>query len=368
MNFFNRRWKFIFFLFLAVPAFAEVPPVSLSFFGLYGSPVQPLGLASSSTDILGFDVLGEWNPSNYASLGLSYEQASFYFNPGTTFSAVNFEGRFFPFQNGKEKFSPYVYGGAGLGLSTGGGTLLKTGLGSRVSFIGPLFLDFTAGSHWIMSTGTAQFVDFRAGLSYSFDFKPPQETKPAPKVTATPAPTVPVTNVFPGASPLPTATEVVLEMASPTPMPVIPQAPVTTLAQSKMYYKIGMNAFLAGNYPLALKALKKSLTLKEKHKHPYKYAETYATIGVIYQFHALKVKDHNQKALLYYKKALAIDPTTKSAKHYYKKLKAQVARESKKKKTKPRPPSSGTASEPSASRDTSVPTPVPTENHSLNQY
>ena len=341
-------------------------PISLSFFGLYGSPVQPLGLASSVTDIWGFDALGEWNASYYASLGLSYEQASFYYNPGFTFSALNIEGRVFPLQNGKNKFSPYVYGGAGLGLSTGGGTLLKTGIGSRVSFVGPLFLDFTAGSQWILSTGTSQFVDFRAGLSYSFDFKPPQEEKPVSKATPTPAPTAPTTNVAPIVSPLPTATVLALEMASPTPMPVIFQAPVTTLAQSKMYYKIGMDAFLAGNYPLSLKALKKSLTLKEKHKHPYKYAETYATIGVIYQFHASKVKDHNQKALLYYRKALAIDPTTKSARRYYKRLKAQVARESKKRKLKRK--ASRTTSESPVSVEPSVPTPIPAANHSLNQY
>jgi hypothetical protein len=41
---------------------------------------------------------------------------------------------------------------------------------------------------------------------------------------------------------------------------------------------------------------------------------------------------------LNYKRALAIDPTTKSAKHYYKKLKAKVAAESKRKhKLKPKP-------------------------------
>lgn len=364
----KHGWKLIFCLFAVGPVLADVSPISLTFFGLYGSPVQPLGLASSTTDILGFDVLGEWNPSNYASLGLSYEQASFYYNPGFTFSAVNFEGRVFPFENGKDKFSPYAYGGAGLGLSTGGGTLLKAGLGSRVSFIGPLYLDLAAGSHWIMSSGTAQFVDFRAGLSYSFELKPPKEEKPAPK--ATPSPTAaPVTTAtaVPAVSPSPTATQVALEVASPTPMPVISQAPVTTLAQGKFYYKIGNDAFKAGNYPLALKAYKKSLTLKEKHKAAYYYAETYAQLGVIYQFHALKVKGHNHKALSYYKKALAIDPRTKSAKHYYKKLKAQVARESKKKTKTIRKPSEGVTPPPTSGDVSNSPTPS-TQNQSLNQY
>lgn len=368
MAFLKRGWKLLFFIFVMGPAFADVSPFSLTFFGLYGSPVQPLGLASSLTDIVGFDVLGEWNASNYASLGLSFEQADFYSDPAFSFSTINIEGRVFPFQNEKEKFSPYLYGGAGLGVSTGGGTLLKAGLGSRVSFIGSLFLDFTAGSHWIVSPANAQYVDFRAGLSYSFELKPPKEEKPAPTATAIPAVSTPkVQATVPMASPVPTATQMSLEMATPTPMPVIFQAPVTTLAQSKKFYKIGMDAFLAGNYPLALKALKKSLTLKEKHKHPYKYAETYATIGVIYQFHAHKVKDHDKKALIYYKKALAIDPTTKSAKHYYKKLKAKLARESKHKpKPIPAPVSEGT--QPSTSGDAlNPPTPSGT-GQSLNQY
>ncbi len=125
-------------------------------------------------------------------------------------------------------------------------------------------------------------------------------------------------------------------------------APVTTLKEVKKYYKLGMKAFMVRNYALSLKLLKKSLASKEIHGAKYYYAETYATIGVIYQFHAHKVKDHLQKALLNYKKALSIDPTTKAAKHYYKKLKAQLARQA---KPKPMPlpasgPVSGTDSSP----------------------
>ncbi len=43
-----------------------------------------------------------------------------------------------------------------------------------------------------------------------------------------------------------------------------------------------------------------------------------------------EVKDHDQKALLNYKKALAIDPSTKSAKRFYKKLKSKLTAESRK--------------------------------------
>ena len=353
----KHGWKAVFLLLLAGPVLAEVQPISLTFFGLYGSPVQPLGLASSTTDILGFNVLGEWNPSDYASLGLGFEQATFYSNPGFNFSTANFEGRVFPFQNGKDKFSPYAYGGAGLVVSNGGGTLLKAGLGSRVSFIGPLFLDFSAGSHWIVSPGNAQYVDFRAGLSYSIELNPKPTPTATPAPTATPSPTVLPVVSLPGQAPTPTPAAPVTIFSAPQTI-FISQAPVTTLAQGKRYYKLGMKSFKAGDYKASFKYLKKSLELKERHKRAYYYAETYATLGVIYQFHARGMKDHLQKALDSYKKALAIDPTTKSAKHYYKPLKAQLAREAKMKaKAMPGPTVAPTTAPVPSSPSASTPTP-----------
>lgn len=359
MALWKNGWKiFLCFLWMAPALASEVPPASLTFFGVYGMPVQPLGLAASNADGIGFNILGEWNASKYASLGLSFEQVTFYGNTSFTYPAVNLEGRVFPFENGKDKFSPYVYGGAGLGLSAGSAIQLKAGLGSRVSFVGPLFLDLAVGSHWIQSPASAQYVDVRAGLSYSFGFK--EETSkpsPTPAAASSPVATATMAPAVPVASSTPPPVEA-LPIVS-TPAPVISQAPVTTLAQSKQYYKIGMQAFLAGNYALAFKALKKSLTLKEKHKHPYKYAETYSTLGVIYQFHAHKVPNHLQKALVCYKKALAIDPTTKSAKHYYKKLRAQLAKESKTKKKHPpaAPPADSSSAPPSSGATGDSPAP-----------
>jgi tetratricopeptide (TPR) repeat protein len=134
--------------------------------------------------------------------------------------------------------------------------------------------------------------------------------------------------------------EQVISLEEPvTPTPVIDLKPVKSLKEAVKYYKMGNAAFKAGNYPLALKAYKKSLTLKEKHKAAYYKAETYAQIGVIYQFHALKVKDHEKKALGNYKAALKIDPKTKSAKKFYPKLKAKLDKEAKAAKEKAKPSS-----------------------------
>jgi hypothetical protein len=348
-------WRVLVFLLLSQFAYADVPPISVSFFGMYGTPVQPLGLAGATANGYGLDVLGEWNPSDIASLGLSFEKI--YFEDVSNFSVpmLNLEGRLFPFENGKNKFSPYLFGGAGLNLSsTGGPVQLKAGVGSRVSLIGPLFFDIAAGSHWIQPPNDFQYVDVRAGLSCFIDFKPASEKPSTPKATTTPGSPTPLVQASTTATitTTPTVTETPTAAQSPeeinleesptaTPIALIEAAPVTTLAGVKKYYKLGMKAFLDRNYALSFKLLKKSLAVKEIHGAKYYYAETYATLGVIYQFHSSKVKDHEQKALIYYKKALAIDPTTKSAKHYYKKLKAKLAAEAKK-KPKHRPASSPT--------------------------
>ena len=328
---------------LSQVVFADVAPISLTFFGIYGSPVQPLGLAGSAPNAFGFDLLGEWNPSYYFSLGLSYEEITFYDFANFSVPMVNLESRLFPFENGKKSFSPYIYGGAGLNTSSKGGPVqLKAGIGSRVSIANPIFFDIAVGSHWIQPPNAFQYVDIRAGLGCSIDFQPVPGKSTAPVTNPTavstpilgsPTPLVPASvtpMVTATPTPIQTPEEISLE-ESPTPIPLIEAAPVTTIAGVKKYYKLGMQAFLDRNYAMSFKYLKKSLSTKEIHGAAYYYAETYATLGVIYQFHSPKIKDHDVKALFCYKKALAIDPTTKSAKHYYKKLKAKVAAEAKKK-------------------------------------
>jgi len=343
----KRGWFFLLFSALTTACGAEVSPVALTFFGLYGEPVYPPALAVPSSDGFGFNFLAEWNATSYTSLGLGFEQIAF--QGASTVPMLNFEGRIFPLENEKGKFSPYIYGGAGLNLSSGaweGPVQLKAGIGSRVSIAGPVYFDLAVGSHWLQPPNDFQYVDIRYGLSLSLSSSgKPQESKPT--ATAVPA-------VVPSATPVPsptvgwtpTATEVKSE---PSPTEVVSQpeaarveaAPVTTLAGVKKYYKLGMKAFLDGKYTQSQALLKKSLASKEIHGAKYYYAETYATLGVIYQFHNTE-KNHKKTALIYYGKALKIDPATKSAKHYYGKLKAELKPKSKAKpKVKPAEDSPG---------------------------
>ena len=334
-----KLWKVILIWFLTAVVWADVSPISLTLFGQYGEPVYPPALAVPAPNAFGFNVLGEWNATSYCSFGLGFEQTTFYGAPDFTTSMLNFEGRAFPLENEKGKFSPYVYGSVGLNLASPaawqGPVQFKAGIGSRIALIPPLFFDVAVGSHWIQPPNAFQYVDIRSGLSISFGFKDkaPAASKPAEKPLAT---TTPISTATPAGTPQIVLTPMPTTIWTPMPTPVleIQAAPVTTLAQVKKYYRLGMKAFGKRNYKLALKMLKRSLGAKEIHKAAYYYAETYATIGVIYQFHASKVKDHDLKALDNYRKALRIDPSTKSAKTYYKKLKAKVVKQ-RKPKSKP---------------------------------
>ena len=398
------RWSLLAFLLIGPWAWADYTPIDVTVFGLYGTPVAPVWLASSYTDGTGLDIVADWNPSNLISLGLSYERMTFYGSPNFSFTMYNLEGKLFPFQNGAQSFSPYIFGGAGLDPSSGGSAQLKAGLGTRVAFMGPLFLDFTAGSHWIQPPANFQYVDFRAGLSFSFDYHNPNpesnssstshssssssttttttststnvvQTKSVAAAVAAPTPVPQVVSnpVIPIGTPTAAPTEAALTLEEPTPTIVISAAPVTSVAEAKMWYQVGNEAFMAGNYPLALKAYRKSLTLKEKHKALYFYAETYSQLGVIYQFHAHKVTNHLQKALAYYKKALAIDPRTKAARKYYRPLKRQLAlaaKHSKKArhKLKPKPTPADSSAPAGGTSDSTAPSNAPSSSSTPANY
>ena len=299
---------------------------SLTYYELYGTPVEPLNYAQIATDALGFDVLAEYNPSYYASFGLSFEKTSFYDGYNTTVSFLGLETRFFGAPNGKNPFSPYIYGGVGLGLNTGTGNQLKAGLGSRIQLFPPImFLDFSAGSNWIDSG--LQYLNFRGGLSLSFDL-PKVESVPTAIPTAAKTPSVtPTATVISTmadilliptmtATPTITLTSIETVTSTSTATPVSTQTPVLDMSRVKIYYIAGMKAFEAHRDLAAVTDFKKAIAVNEPTAKYYYYAESIAMLGVIYQFRLTKVESHNKLAVKYYKRALKIDPGTKSAKKF----------------------------------------------------
>lgn len=335
--------------------------LSLSLFGSYATPLEPQDFARLATDGSGFEFLAEWNASYNASIGLNFETTSFYYGTGSSASVLGLEGRLFAFPNGKSPFSPYFSAGAGLGLTTGLGNEVKLGLGSRIRLVSPVFLDLTVGSHWFDSG--LQFADFRAGLSLSFDLvkgssssNPPKATPTAGTPTITPTPAM-KTSVTPTAT-LATATTTptpVLSLSTPTPIiesidvaPAAPMAPALALSTMKMYYKKAVTALKIKDYPTALVNYKKALSIQDKHVPSFYYAESNATIGIIYQYHS-QAKGHKALAMRYYEKALKIDPATQSAKIHLKKLKSEMAPPVKMKKVKKKVPAAVTPTAPASS-------------------
>ena len=299
---------------------------SLTYYELYGTPVEPLNYAQTTTDALGFDILAEYNPSYYASIGLNFEKTSFYDGYNTTVSFWGLETRFFGAPNGKNPFSPYIYGGVGLGLNTGTGNQLKAGLGSRIQLFPPImFLDFSAGSNWIDSG--LQYLNFRGGLSLSFDL-PKVEPVPTAIPTAAKTPSVTPTatvistmaDIFLGptvtATPTITLTSIETITSTSTAIPASTQTPVFDVSRVKIYYIAGMKAFEARRNLVAITDFKKAISVNDPTAKYYYYAESNAMLGVLYQFRLTSLPGHNKLAIKYYKRALKIDPRTKSAKKF----------------------------------------------------
>jgi len=198
-----------------------------------------------------------------------------------------------------------------------------------------------------------QYLDLKGGLSLSFDFAKGQ---PAPAATPIPA-------AAPLATPTATAVSAIVTIpVSPTstfvplntPTPVMTSAPIDTLVYTplttaqissdeskvKIYYRAGMKAFDAHQYKTAIKNFKKAIAVNDRFVQKYYYAESNAMLGVIYQFHLPAFTGHNKIAVIYYKRALKIDPMTKSAKKYLAMLQPS-------KKARKKPAAAVTASAPS---------------------
>lgn len=169
--------------------------------------------------------------------------------------------------------------------------------------------------------GTAKaFADIEIDLD--------EATKPAPtaavKLTPTPAnathqmpTTVPV--VPPTMTPIP----IKVEQAQPTPTPEEEKfiegeeptpAPQVVHGKFKMknYYDAGIKAYKGKEYDRAIRYLTQAVKTKDSYTPKFYYAEAYATLGLIYQFHII----HYDKAYNYYRMALKYEKRNHTARKY----------------------------------------------------
>jgi hypothetical protein len=92
-------------------------------------------------------------------------------------------------------------------------------------------------------------------------------------------------------------------------------ADLSTKGKMKDHFRVGMKFFMKDQYDAAIPDLIAATMIVDPYTWNYWYAEAYATLGVIYEFHS---KDPNCKkmAYQYYSLALKRDPKTKSANYY----------------------------------------------------
>jgi hypothetical protein len=125
-----------------------------------------------------------------------------------------------------------------------------------------------------------------------------------------------------GVTPTVTVTTVVSKMTTVTPVNK-PSADIIEIlgadfskkGKMKDHFRKGMKLFMKDQYDAAIPDLIASTMIVDPYTWDYWYAEAYATLGVIYEFHS-KDPNCNKKAHQYYMLALKRDPKTKSANYY----------------------------------------------------
>jgi len=92
-------------------------------------------------------------------------------------------------------------------------------------------------------------------------------------------------------------------------------ADLSTKGKMKDHFRKGMKFFMKDQYDAAIPDLIASTMIVDPYTWNYWYAEAYATLGVIYEFHS-KERNCEKMAYQYYLLALKRDPKTKSANYY----------------------------------------------------
>ncbi len=324
-------------------------PMSLTVQAMYDSPMKPTETARLLTDGWGTFILSEFQPNDVWGIGFGYQNDHFY-QPGV--ANMRQAGVFFSGRARKPVESlrtvPYVLltGGFNVLSKTGnhwpGKNIYSFGLGTRLEIVRGLSADFGVHQYWLLpkpyhlqyvavtaglvvETGPEPFKGKRreAGIKKKKLEKKNKDVTLKEMATETSTPVSLSAAVSPVAARL-TSTPTPLSQAPPTPTETLPpvkvgpppSAPPTTasaVVRMRYFYDHGIAAYKAKNYGTAIKYLKTALTVKDPKVEQYYYAESNAMLGVIYQ-HYVRTPGHLDLARFYYKQALAVDPTTETAK------------------------------------------------------
>jgi len=318
--------------------------MAINCLGLYDSPMKPLGKAGLLTDGFGFFFMPEAQFGPVFGLGCGFTSEYIYGKSGQALriGTVDFATRLRMPKNGK-KAQPYILADVGVNSlsKTGnhwiGSSRLSLGIGTRLPVALGLALDLGARQVWLFpKPDDLQYLSIECGMVSEFDFgHHSDKATPNPTATVVTTPKI-VASVSSSPSPTSTATfsakpsmpvftvEPTLIRVRPTSTPfqtptVVPLAPTATMvaseAKARMLenYKKGIEAYKAKKYITATSYLKKAVIIQEVDTEYWYYAEAYAMLGAIYQYHRTD-PGHLETARRYYKAALKIDPRTTTAK------------------------------------------------------
>ena len=151
-------------------------------------------------------------------------------------------------------------------------------------------------------------------------------SKPTPTPAAKSAPTPKTIILPPTATPLPMKQSAVIVQSTPTPIIVTKQDAeaepeptaivVSGTFKMKDIYNAGIKSYKEMDYDQAIRYLTEAVKKNDPTTPKFYYAEAYATLGIIYEFHII----HFDRAYEYYRLALKYEKNNRTAKKHIKEV------------------------------------------------
>ena len=140
--------------------------------------------------------------------------------------------------------------------------------------------------------------------------------------TAAPKPPAPTPTPLPAATPTPAAQTILLEdntqpetQVAPEPTPTMVE--IHGVLKMRDVYEAGIKSYNEQDYDQSIRYLTKAVQMKDDpYTQKFYYAEAYAMLGIIYQFHII----HLGRAYRYYKAALHYEPGNRTARKHIKEV------------------------------------------------
>lgn len=155
-----------------------------------------------------------------------------------------------------------------------------------------------------------------------------EAAQPTPAPAVSQKPPMPPAQTQPAAVPTPTpassSEDIQMDESGQAETQTSPETasePTTTalthgILKMKDVYEAGVNAYKDQDYDRAIRYWKKAVEMEDPYTEKFYYAEAYAMLGVIYQYHII----HYGRAYRYYAEALKYEPRNETARRHIKQV------------------------------------------------